>query len=48
MTHGTRYAYRSGCRCDECRAWNARTQREKYARRQARRREHHVELPPDA
>lgn len=22
-THGTRYAYNSGCRCDECRSANA-------------------------
>ena len=40
MTHGTRYAYRSiGCRCDECRGWEAtrkRSQRDRH-RRQAER-----------
>lgn len=31
ITHGTRYAYRAhGCRCAECRAWNAdRARRER-------------------
>lgn len=37
MTHGTRYAYvHRGCRCAECRAWNAGQQRAKRARRKAR------------
>ena len=38
MTHGTRYAYTlAGCRCPECRAWNAANQRAKYQRRKAAR-----------
>ena len=31
--HGIRYRYRSGCRCDACRAWEANRKRRQYHRR---------------
>ena len=36
MRHGTRYAYQTGCRCDECREWNRARQRAYRARRAER------------
>jgi len=37
--HGTRYGYQHrGCRCDDCRAWEAARQRAKRTRRQQRER----------
>lgn len=33
LKHGTRYAYKLGCRCDRCRAANATYHRELYGRR---------------
>ncbi len=35
LSHGTRNGYRRGCRCADCRAWNAAKARAKYWRDRA-------------
>lgn len=44
MKHGTRYAYRTGCRCAACRAWQADRMR-RYRRHRPQTRPHPLRRP---